>query len=182
MGGMVALRFTLTHPQRTASLVLMDTAPGAISGVTRDAFEGGAKFGRDAGMAQLAAILRSRAETDPQRPRASRRCEAEMGSEVFWERIQRKLTAMDPEAFGELGGALVAQESVEPRLGEISCPTLIMVGAEDRPFLAAAAQLAEGIRDATRVTIEDAAHSPQLENPTVWFAALRDHLVRVRAA
>lgn len=182
MGGMVALRFALAHPRRTASLILMDTAPGAIPGIPRSAFEGGAKLGRDAGMAQLAAILRARAETDPQRPPASRRCEAEMGSEAFWERIHRKLTAMDPEAFGQLGGALVEQEAVTNRLGEIACPTLIIVGEEDCAFLGPAGELEQGISHATRVTVANAAHSPQLENPRAWFAAVRDHLARARVA
>jgi pimeloyl-ACP methyl ester carboxylesterase len=181
MGGMVALRFALAHPQRTASLILMDTAAGAVPGIPRSAFEGGAKLGRDAGMSQLAAILRGRAETDPQRPAASRRCEAEMGSQLFWDRIHHKLSCMDPEAFGELGGSLVEQESVAGRLNEISCPTLVMVGEEDRPFLAPADELGRGIPHARRVTIANAAHSPQLENPAAWLAAVRDHLQRARA-
>jgi pimeloyl-ACP methyl ester carboxylesterase len=58
----------------------------------------------------------------------------------------------------------------------------VMVGEEDRPFLEPAAQLASGIPHATQVTIARAAHSPQLENPSAWFAAVRDHLVRVRNA
>lgn len=103
-----------------------------------------------------------------------------MGSEVYWQRIHAKLTAMDPAAFGELGGALVAQESVRGRLGEITCPTLIIVGEEDRPFLAPADELAAGIPQARRVTIAHAAHSPQHENPEAWFAAVRAHLLRAR--
>lgn len=179
LGGMVALRFALAHPQRVASLILMDTAPTAMTGVPRSVFEGGAVLGRSAGMAQLAEVMRARLQADPQRPAASQRCEEEMGSQ-FWDRILWKLTSMDPEAFGALGGALVEQESIVARLAEIQAPTLVMVGEEDRPFLEPAAQLASGIPHATRVTIARAAHSPQLENPSAWFAAVRDHLVRVR--
>lgn len=181
MGGMVALRVVLAAPRRIASLILMDTAAHGIEGISRSAFAAGGALGRDAGMAQLAAVLRARAEDDPQRPAASRRCETAMGSDVFWGRIRQKMTAMDPEAFASLGGALVEQESVLPRLGEISCPTLIIVGEEDRPFLGPADELCSGIPTAQRVTIKDAAHSPQLENPAAWFAAIRDHLARVRS-
>ena len=100
----------------------------------------------------------------------------------FWERIVWKLSSMDPEAFGALGCALVEQESIAARLGEIQAPTLVIVGEEDRPFLEPAALLARGIPHATQVTIPHAAHSPQLENPRAWFAAVRDHLMRVRNA
>lgn len=180
LGGMVVLRFALSHPQRVASLILMDTAPHAMAGLPRSVFEGGAALGRSAGMAQLAAVMRGRLEADPQRPPASRRCEEQMGSE-FWQRIDWKLANMDPEAFGALGTALVEQESIADRLGEIAAPTLVIVGEEDRPFLEPAVQLARAIPRATRVTIRNAAHSPQLENPTAWLAAVREHLMRVRA-
>ena len=34
MGGMVALRYALAHPERVASLILMDTAPGPDGGLS----------------------------------------------------------------------------------------------------------------------------------------------------
>jgi len=36
--------------------------------------------------------------------------------------------------------------------------------------------------DGATVVIDDAAHSPQLENPEAWFAAIDAHLTRARAA
>ena len=54
------------------------------------------------------------------------------------------------------------------------------VGAEDVRFLGAADELQRGIPGARRVTIPNAGHSPQTENPDVWLAALREHLARVR--
>ena len=53
---------------------------------------------------------------------------------------------------------------------------------EDAPFLGPSDELERGIPGARRVTIPDAAHSPQLENPAPWFDAIRTHLERVRAA
>jgi pimeloyl-ACP methyl ester carboxylesterase len=103
-----------------------------------------------------------------------------MGAEVFWSRIQRKLEAMDPVAWTELLGVLGRCEPAADRLAEIRCPTLVLVGAEDEPFLAPADELERGIPGARRVTIEDAAHRPQLENPPAWLAAIRSHLARVR--
>ena len=59
MGGMVALRLTLAAPERVASLVLMDTAPGPIDPAARRFFEAGAKIAGENGMEALAAISRA---------------------------------------------------------------------------------------------------------------------------
>jgi pimeloyl-ACP methyl ester carboxylesterase len=180
MGGMVALRFALEHPERIASLALMDTAARAPDGMPRAAFAAGGSIARSDGMATLAKLLRGRALDDPKRPLASRRVEAEMGAEVYWERQRRRIEAMDPEAFAALGLSLVDQEPLTHRLGEILSPTTVIVGDEDLPFLAPADEMVRGIRGARLVTIPNAAHSPQLENPAAWFAAVEEHLARTR--
>jgi pimeloyl-ACP methyl ester carboxylesterase len=177
LGGMVALRFALAHPGRVASLVLMDTSPRPmplpIPEPIRAALE---KLVHEEGVAALLPSMRQRSELPP----ALRRTIDAMGPDVFWERNRRKLESMDPVAWSELLRVLGDHEPAVDRLGEIRCPTLVMVGAEDEPFLAPADELARGIRGALRVTIPDAAHSPQLENPRDWSAAIRAHLARVR--
>jgi pimeloyl-ACP methyl ester carboxylesterase len=180
MGGMVALRLVLEHPARVASLVCMDTSPGAVKGIKREVWQAGAVVARTAGMERLFELMRAGAERDPLRAPASRRLEEREGPESYWGRIRRKVLAMDPEAFASLGPELLDQAGVAGRLGEIRCPTLVLVGAEDAPFLGAADTLERGIPGARRVTIPDAAHSPQAENPDAWLAAVREHLMRVR--
>jgi pimeloyl-ACP methyl ester carboxylesterase len=180
MGGMVALRFTLAYPERVASLVLMDTAARAPDRMPRAPLAAAGSIARSDGMAALAALLRRRAGDDPNRPAADRRLEREMG-EAFWERRRRRLEAMDPEAFAALALELADQEPVTARLAEIRCPTTVIVGEQDLGFLTPAAELAEQIPAALLVTIPNAAHSPQLENPTAWLATLQAHLARVRA-
>jgi len=179
MGGMLTLRFTLAYPQRVASLVLMDTAARAPDHFPRAPLAAAGSIARSDGMATLAALLRGRAADDPTRPDAERRMEREMG-EAYWQRRERRLVAMDPEAFAALALELVDAPPLTARLGEIRCPTLVMVGEQDVSFLSAADELASGIPGARRVTIPGAAHSPQLENPDAWIAAIRDHLQRVR--
>jgi 2-succinyl-6-hydroxy-2,4-cyclohexadiene-1-carboxylate synthase len=127
------------------------------------------------GMATLAALLRARAADEPDRPPAERRLEREWG-EAFWQRRQRRFTAMDPQAFNALVLELIDQAPLAARLGEIRCPTTVIVGAEDRGFLRPAGELAAHIPGARLVTIADAAHSPQIENPAAWLAAVRAHL------
>jgi len=181
MGGMVALRFALAHPDRVASLVLMDTAARAPDRLLRAPMAAGGAIARQDGMTALAELLRARAREDPNRPPASRRLEAEMGEEVFWERQRRRYAAMDPEAFASLGVLLADQEPVTHRLGEIRCPTRIIVGEQDVPFLGPSEELLRGIAGAVWTVVPDAAHSPQMENPGAWFAAIREHLSGVRS-
>ncbi len=179
MGGMVALRFALAYPARVGSLVLMDTAARPPDGMLRAPFAAAGAIARSDGMRTLAALLRARAGNESTRPAAERRLEAEWG-EAFWERRLRRLTAMDPEAFAALALEVVDHPSLLAHLGAITCPTTVLVGAEDTSFLAAADELAAGIPGARLITIPDAAHSPQIENPTAWLAAVCEHLQRVR--
>jgi pimeloyl-ACP methyl ester carboxylesterase len=179
MGGMIALRFALAYPERVASLVLMDTAGRAPDHMPRAPLAAAGAIARSDGMATLAALLRGRAADDPARPEVERRMERQLG-EAFWERRRRRLVAMDSEAFAALALELIDQAPLIYRLGEITCPTLVIVGEQDAGFLAPAEELAHGIRRATRVTVPGAAHSPQLENPTAWLEAISEHLIRVR--
>jgi pimeloyl-ACP methyl ester carboxylesterase len=179
LGGMVALRFALAYPERVASLVLMDTSARPMQLPLPEPVRAAlAKLVHEQGVAALLPGMRQRPAQDL--PPSMRRTIERMGPEIFWGRIQRKLEAMDPVAWTTLLGVLGGCEPAADRLGEIRCPTLVLVGAEDQPFLAPADELERGIPGAQRVTIEDAAHSPQLENPPAWAAAIRAHLAGVR--
>jgi 2-succinyl-6-hydroxy-2,4-cyclohexadiene-1-carboxylate synthase len=181
MGGVVALRLVLAEPSRVASLVLMDTAAEPIAREARRFFESGAKIAREQGMRALYEVSRAAGERDPNRPPSVQRCIDRMTPELHWARIEAKMLAMDPVAFGSLGMALTDADGVVHRLGEIRCPTTVIVGAEDRPFLKPAEVLAAGIPGARRVVIADGAHCPQLESPDAWFAAVDEHLARARS-
>jgi pimeloyl-ACP methyl ester carboxylesterase len=63
-----------------------------------------------------------------------------------------------------------------PSLGTVSVPTLVIVGEEDGPFLKPARAMAEAIPGAVLVVIPDAGHSPQFENPMVWWEAVHGFL------
>jgi pimeloyl-ACP methyl ester carboxylesterase len=179
LGGMVALRFALAHPERVSSLVLMDTSPRPmplpIPEPVRAAL---VDLVQTQGVAALLPGMRQR--PDDQLAPSFRRSIEQMGPDAFWKRVRRKLEAMDPVGWDALLRVLGEHEAVAHRLAEIRCPTLVMVGAEDAPFLEPADELERGIAAAERVTIEGAAHSPQLENPPAWSAAIRAHLARVR--
>lgn len=181
MGGMIALRFALGRPQRVASLVLMDTAARAPDGMLRAPFAAAGAIARSDGMATLATLLRARMADEADRPAAERRLEAAWG-EAYWERRWRRLTAMDPEAFAELTLELVEQAPLTDRLAALRCPTTVIVGEEDAGFLRPSEEMAAAIANAALVRIPHAAHSPQIENPDAWLAAIAAHLRRVRDA
>jgi pimeloyl-ACP methyl ester carboxylesterase len=179
MGGMVALRFALAHPDRVASLLLMDTAARVPDRMPRAAYAAAGSIALSDGMETLASLLRARAADEPSRPEAERRLEREWG-ERFWERRHRRLTAMDPLAFNALVLELVDHAPITDRLDAIRCPTTVIVGSEDVGFLAPSAELIAAIPGARLVTIPDAAHSPQIENPSAWLQAIQQHLEWVR--
>ena len=181
LGGMIALRFVLAHPDRVRSLILMDSSGQAMTKLMpmrlRDSL---AALILAEGVGALGPRMRA-ASGSGMRPPSAKLAEERMGSDVFWSRIQAKLDAMDRIAWDALSRVLAGHPSMLDRLGEIRCPTLVIVGAEDTALLDAAGDLARGIPGARLEVLPDAAHSPQLENPTAWLAAVRSHLERVRS-
>ena len=180
LGGMVALRLALRASERVASLVLMDSAARALTFLPEGPFRLAWTVARSAGMQKLQAIVRERAGADALRTEADRRLEREWGAERYWERHRERFCAVDPEAYAGLGRELIEQQPLVPRLGEVRCPTLVLVGEGDGHFVAEAEILAKEIPGARRAVIPDAGHQPQLENPGAWLAAIREHLIRVR--
>jgi len=182
MGGMIALRFVLAHPERVASLILMDTASEPLTGrLPRQLFEGGAKIGREAGMTKLVELIRANPNEQLTRTEADRRLEREWGEERYAKHLRMRLGRMDPEAFLSLGCELTEAEALTARLGEIRCPTLVLVGEGDKPFLKISDVMERGIPGARRVTIPEGGHCPQIETPEAWYAAVSEHLRRARS-
>ena len=180
MGGMVALRYVLAHPERTNSLILMDSAAGTleVAEPARKMMEGVAQLARSAGMAGVASGMQRAMEAGgglggPQVAAAD-------AFDTSFDRVRPKLEQMDPEAFATLGSALFSEAPVVDRLGEIRCPTTVIVGEADVPFREASQIMADGIEGAELVVIPEAAHQPQLENPKAWLEAVSGHLRRVR--
>jgi pimeloyl-ACP methyl ester carboxylesterase len=176
MGGAVALRFVLAHPERVSSLILMDTLSETIHSDAHKFLQIGAKIAREQGMEALYRITRAGSERNEQTPKAVKRCIETMGADLYWERARAKNLAMDPVAFDALGTALAHTKGVTDRLGEIACPTTVIVGAEDTPFLKPSELMATRIPGARKVVIEGGAHCPQVEAPEKWIAAIDAHL------
>jgi pimeloyl-ACP methyl ester carboxylesterase len=171
MGGIISLRYVLAYPERVRSLVLMDTgaAPAAKLG---EVFGPLTQLGREQGMAAVFATVK---QFWVQQADAS----GQPAPAVTMQRVESKFTRMDPEAFGAFSEALGEYPSMVERLGEIRCPTTVLVGENDTGLRASADVLAEGIRGAELVVIPDAGHSPQEDQPQLWTEAVQHHLARV---
>ena len=173
MGGMVALRAVLERPERFRSLILMDTSAAPLTLWPSSARQQMVTLVRERGCTALLDAMRQADPTASQQRGIDRLGEAE-----HWRRITVKLEQLDPEAFADLGDALADCPSLTGRLGEIGCPTSVLVGEQDAPFIAPSRTLAEGIPGAGLVIVPAAGHSPQYENEPAWRDAVRDHLER----
>ena len=180
LGGAITQRFALEHAERVASLVLMDTTPRPIGRLDAAVMEAMAKLGREQGMSVVLEGFRNSpgGAVVPGGPVA--RTIERLGADEYWGRIERKWRALDPEALPGCSRSLETAEPLNDRLGEIACPTTVLVGEHDEPFRAPSEELAAGIPDAELVVVPGAGHSPQLENEPAWLDAIGAHLERVR--
>ena len=84
-----------------------------------------------------------------------------------------------PEAFIRQQTALISRIDSRPRLGEIACPTLVLVGAGDRLTpLPIAEEIHAHIPGSELVVIEGCGHLSPLEAPDTVTRTLRDFLNR----
>ncbi len=69
-----------------------------------------------------------------------------------------------------------AMRASSSRWQSIAVPTLVVVGAEDHNFLAAADYMATRIPDARKVVIDGAGHAANVDRPREFNAAVREFL------
>ena len=167
MGGVVAQQFVLAHPERVASLLLMDTLAEPGSVIPQECIDKVVGIGRAKGMAAVAELMRAASPPsvalEADRPR-------------ILDRNAYKLGHMDVEAFGALATELRTFEPLLPRLGAIACPTTVLVGELDVPLRDQADRIAAAIDGARLDVIAGAANCPQEERRDAWLAAVRRHL------
>jgi pimeloyl-ACP methyl ester carboxylesterase len=175
MGGMVARRLVLAHPERVDALVLMDTSPGAPPGIDPDAAELAGQVALTEGMDVLRQLLD---EANVLGSEADQRVRRERPGYV--EFAARKWADVAPEAYAALSREMTRQRDELEAMRAIACPALVVVGAEDEVFLPGAHAMAATIPGAHLVVVRDAGHSPQFENPDAYFAAV-DEFLRERA-
>jgi len=178
LGGMVALRFALAHPQRLASLALMSTAPFAPDGYGEETFSKGGAIAIERGMAFLQALAERIARERPSDAPSDR--QARKWHDAYVAHQRHRYRSMDPSAYGALGVAMMRQTSLEPRLRELALPVSVLIGRDDEGFLRGADVLSAHIPGAVRVDLDDAGHHPHREDTETWLEAMSAHLARAR--
>jgi 3-oxoadipate enol-lactonase len=164
MGGMVARGVALRNAARVDALVMMDTSSGPIPGFDAELIEIGATTALEQGKEALHALLDMAKTLDT--PAYERLLRERPGYQEF---NDRKWDALSEVMWAALVRAIAYQPDDLQAMRGIECPVLVIVGEQDKPFLKGSRAMADAIPGASLVVIPDAGHSPQFENPQVWF-------------
>ncbi len=167
MGGALAIDYTLEYHEDVAALV---TVGAGLSGFEYDdpvqnaqwpAIGEAEKRGDIDGATEL--ILRLWLDGDGRLP----------GSVQGPVRERARDMTSDIERRGEPGDGKPIEPPAVGRLGEITVPTLVLVGDHDLPYIQAAAdKLASEIAGARKTIIEGTAHLPNMERPDYFNQVL----------
>ncbi|MEE9281994.1 MAG: alpha/beta hydrolase [Myxococcota bacterium] len=160
LGGAVAMRYALDHPDELRALVLCAT---------------GASFHvADAQIDRLRLVAEGKARREFNRQAYASSAPPEVLRQAFGEELKT-----DPRA--RLGDVIAASEwNAAAEIGRISVPTLVVHGEEDAPQLAKEADvLVSGIAGAKKVVIPRAATGLPLEQPDALAEAVRAFLAEL---
>jgi pimeloyl-ACP methyl ester carboxylesterase len=177
MGGMVARKVALAHPARVDALVMMDTSPGPVPGYDPELMAIASTVGYEQGKDALKELLDFAKVLET--PAYYRVLRERPGYEAF---VAKKWDDLSEIMWATLNLEIANQTDDLPALAaSLACPLLIIVGEQDADFLPAARAMSEAMPHAQYVEVPDAGHSPQFENPEVWFDAMSTFLASIPA-
>ena len=150
LGGYMALAFYRAHPERVRALLIIDTGPGFKKDEAREAwnkraYETAERLERE-GLAVLKSLSRERSDA------------AHRDASGLTRAARGLLTQRDARVI-EL-------------LPNVKVPSLIVVGADDAPFLAASDYMAAKIPAAKKVVIPAAGHAVNIDQPQAFIDAV----------
>lgn len=156
LGGYLSLAFHLRYPERVAALILCDTGPG---------------YRRDEPRGQWNATVERTAANFERLGLDALGGSAEVAASQHGSATGLALAAR---------GILAQHDSrVIDSLPAISVPTLVLVGADDAPFLGAADVMAAKIPGAIKVVIAGAGHAANIDQPEAFDQALLGFLAGI---
>jgi 3-oxoadipate enol-lactonase len=178
MGGMVARKIVLHEPARVDALIMMDTSAGPVPGFDPALMDIACDTALNQGKAALKELIDFGAALDTP---ASKQLLADRPG---WQESEaKKWDQVSEIMWGTLARELAYQSDDLPALAaSLRAPLLVLVGAQDKPFMRASELIVEAIPDAQLAVIPDAGHSPQVENAPEWIAALTGFLASLPAA
>jgi len=174
MGGNVALNFGILHPEMAASLIVAGCGSGTVE---REQFL--AEYGRLAddvergGMATLVERFGAIATRQVFRAKDPR----------GWEEFLRYLDEHSAQASAHLIRGVITKRktifALEPELGRLRVPTLVMVGDQDEPCIEPGLFMRRHIPHAGLVTLPMSGHTINIEEPALFNLHVSEFLTAV---
>jgi 3-oxoadipate enol-lactonase len=174
MGGMVVQHLVLDHPSRVAALVLMNTSHAAPDGLDPELVDLAVTVIREQGVDTYLALAQELEERDPLASPAHKRVVAERPG--YAEFCDAKARGAAPAMRLAMMPRFLSQPDRLAALASVAVPTLVIDGEQDAAMRAHGERMAKTIPGARRVVVPDAGHSPQFENPPVWWDAVSGFL------
>lgn len=169
MGGYVAFEILRQAPERVRGLVLMDTNARADREAQREDRRRSIDVARTKGLGPV---------LDAFLPLLVHSCRLEDVDLVTVIREMGQDTGV--EAYARQQEAIASRPDNRSFLSEITCPTLVVVGAQDGITpVKVAREMADGMRSARLEIIPECGHLPTLERPGQTSLLLRDFLTEV---
>ena len=170
-GGFIGLRLGFRRPDLLRTLTLMDTSAEIEPTLKRFQYELMMRMVRVIGTRAFAGYIMSlffskKSRHDPTQ-------EAELN------RFRQMMIDNDNDAIIQFGRGIFGRKSVVEHLAQITVPTLVIVGEEDKSQPPARAQrIADGIPGSELLIVPNAAHISSFDGADVVSAALEKHLAQ----
>jgi 3-oxoadipate enol-lactonase len=166
MGGYVAFSLWRRHRDRVAGLLLVNTKAEPDDEAGKERRRGVAQKARQEGSAAIA---------DAPPPLLS-----EAAEPALWDRVKEMIRRQPGESIAAASLGMADRPDSRPILGEIDVPTTVLTSSGDTLIPPdVTAPMAEAIPTAELVTLQNAGHLSNLEDPTGFTNALRALLARV---
>jgi len=159
LGGYMSLAFHRAHPERVRALLIIDTGPGFKKDDAREVWNKRARDTGDRFEREGLDVLKS--------------LSAERAS----------VTHRNAKGLALAARGMLAQRDarVIESLPDIKVPSLVVVGADDTPFLAASDYMAAKIPGARKVVIPNAGHAVNIDQPRAFIDAVLPFLDGLKA-
>lgn len=154
LGGYMSLAFNLKYPQRVIALMLFDTGPGYKNDQARESWND---------------MARKRAEVIDAEGLASLGNSDEV-------RISNHNSAAGL-ANAARGMLTQVDDRIIQSLPEITVPTLVLVGADDKQFLGATDYMAIKIPNSSKEILPNAGHAANINQPELFNSAVLNFIV-----
>lgn len=154
LGGYMSLAFYRVYPERVKALLIIDTGPGFKKDTARDAWNKTAN------------------ET-------ARRLESEGLASLQSASAERRLvTHRNAKGLARAAKGMLAQRNsaVIDSLSNVKVPSLVVVGADDKPFLAASDYMAKKIPGCQKAVVPNAGHAVNIDQPDGFLEAVQPFL------